>query len=247
MWTFETGLLVAGTFFLAGLVKGVVGLGLPTVALGLLTTVLGLTPAIALMLIPGIATNAAQAVGGPDWPAILRRFWPLLVMVCLGVWLGAGVLAGTTSNAPAVLLGLLIAMHATVSLLAPSIPSPARHERWLSPVVGLVNGLVTGLTGSAIIPGLIYMQALGLKKEQLVQAMGMLFGTSTLVLALAFARHELLTPTLALVSTLALVPAFAGMALGRKVRLRISEERFRRWLLLSLLALGIYVAWRSWG
>ena len=241
----ETALLVGGTFLVAGLVKGMVGVGLPTIALGLLTTVFGITQAIAILLVPAIVTNVAQALAGNATRRIARRFWPMLLPACIGIWFGTSVLAGTTSNMPAAMLGFLIALHATISLLAPDIPSPARHERWLSPFIGLANGTITGFTGSSVIPGLMYMQALGLRKEELVQAMGMLFGLSSLMLFFAFARYELVDRQTALISLGALLPALAGLAAGSAIRQRISEERFRHWLLLALLLLGLNVMLRA--
>ena len=250
-WSADALLFAGVAFLLAGLVKGTIGLGLPTVALGLLTTTLGLTNAVALMLIPAVVTNAAQAVdigaGTARAKAMLRRFWPLLLTVAIGVWIGAGTLSRTTSSAPAAMLGLLIALHATISLATPQVPAPGRHERWLSPVVGLINGIITGFTGSSVIPAVLYMQALGLKKDELVQAMGMLFGISTLMLTLAFTRSGMLTADLALLSALVMVPAFLGMWLGQQVRRRVSEERFRRMLFVGLLLLGLYVLARSLG
>ncbi|MEC7656167.1 MAG: sulfite exporter TauE/SafE family protein, partial [Pseudomonadota bacterium] len=51
LWSPESVAIVAAVLLLAGFVKGVVGLGLPTVSLGLLTAVFGLKAAIALMLV----------------------------------------------------------------------------------------------------------------------------------------------------------------------------------------------------
>jgi uncharacterized membrane protein YfcA len=142
-------------------------------------------------------------------------------------------------------LGVLIALHGAISLLAPPLPHPGRHERWLSPVTGLANGLITGFTGSAILPGVLYFQSLGLDKERLVQGMGLLFCVSTAILMVAFTRYELLTAELALLSTLALVPALLGLWLGAKVRRRIAEERFRRLLFVALIVLGVGIVWRT--
>ena len=90
LWHAETLLLIAAIFVLAGFVKGVVGLGLPTVSLGLLTATLGLKEAMALMLIPSFATNVWQGAVGGYFTAAMRRLWTLLVAVCVGTWAGAG-------------------------------------------------------------------------------------------------------------------------------------------------------------
>jgi len=73
MWSAEHLLLIAAVFVLAGFVKGIIGLGLPTISLALMAALLGLKDAIALMLIPAIATNVWQGLAGPHLKSILRR------------------------------------------------------------------------------------------------------------------------------------------------------------------------------
>jgi uncharacterized protein len=247
MWQADTLVLVTLTFLAAGLVKGVVGLGLPTIVLGMLAIPLGITQAIAVLLVPSLVTNAVQGFSGPSPLATCKRLWPLLAAASLGILVGTGALARSTGSGPAVALGVLIALHGAISLLAPPLPHPGRHERWLSPVTGLLNGLITGFTGSAILPGVLFFQALGLDKERMVQGMGLLFCVSTAVLMAAFTQHRLLTAELAMVSTLALIPALLGLWLGAKVRRRIAEERFRRLLFLALIVLGVGIVWRTTG
>ena len=83
MWTTETLLIVGGTFLVAGFVKGVIGLGVPTVSLALLTVTLGMKTAMALLLLPSLVTNLWQAFAGDAFLAIVRRTWSLLLAMCL--------------------------------------------------------------------------------------------------------------------------------------------------------------------
>ena len=50
--------VIAFTFLVAGLVKGVVGMGLPTVAMGLLGLVMPPVQAAALLVVPSLVTTA---------------------------------------------------------------------------------------------------------------------------------------------------------------------------------------------
>ena len=245
MWQADTLVLITLTFLSAGFVKGVVGLGLPTIVLGMLALPLGITQAIAVLLVPSLVTNAVQGFSGPQPLAACRRLWPLLLAAALGIVVGTGALARSTGTGPAVALGVLIALHGSISLLAPPLPHPGRNERWLSPLTGLANGLITGFTGSAILPAVLYFQALGLDKDRLVQGMGLLFCVSTAVLMVAFTRYELLTAELAFLSTLALIPALIGLWLGGRIRRRIAEERFRQLLFMALIVLGVGIVWRT--
>jgi uncharacterized protein len=89
----STVLVVIGTFLLAGAVKGVIGLGLPTVSLALLTVALDLPTAMALLLMPSFVTNLWQSVTGGSAIVILSRLWPFLLMATTTVWIGVLALA----------------------------------------------------------------------------------------------------------------------------------------------------------
>ncbi|MHC4489709.1 MAG: sulfite exporter TauE/SafE family protein [Planctomycetota bacterium] len=245
MWSPEILAIIAATFVLAGFVKGVIGLGLPTVVLALLTATLGLKEAMALMLIPSFATNVWQALAGGSFRIIVQRLWPLFVSACIVTWFGTGLLAQTDTVWSSALLGVLLCVYSAVSLLTPPIPSPGRWERWLSPAVGIVNGLFTGLTGSFVVPGVLYLQALGLQRDALVQAMGILFTVSTVALAVSLQEHRLLPVKLGMLSAMALIPAFSGIVFGQLIRHRLTEQRFRMVFFISLLILGIYIVGRS--
>ncbi len=241
MWTAETIVIVCATFLFAGWVKGVVGLGLPTIALALLAATVGLKEAIALMLVPSMVTNVWQALAGGAFVALFRRLWLLLLMACIGAWFGVGILAQADSVLLTGLLGFLICGYAGVSLAAPQIPPPGRWEGILSPAAGAVGGFVAGLTGS-FIPGILYLQALGLSRDHLVQALGISFTVLTVALAAAFARQDLMTADLWMMSAVAVAPAALGMVLGRALRQRLPEALFRRVFFSALLLLGAYLA-----
>lgn len=246
MGDFETLVIVTVAFVAAGFAKGVIGMGLPTVSLALLTVTLGLKEAMALMLIPSFATNVWQALAGSHFISMVKRLWPLLAASCPAIWLGAGVVARADAHKLAAVLGAMLFVYAALALWRVRIPGPGSHEKWLSPAVGAVTGIVTGLTGSFVMPAVPYMQALGLTRHELVQAMGISFSLSTLVLGLALAGHALLPLELGMVSAGALVPAILGMMFGAWVRDRLSEERFRQLLFTAMLLLGGWLALRPW-
>lgn len=236
-----TVLIVAGTFLVAGAVKGVIGLGLPTFSLAILTVAIGLPEAMGLLLVPSFATNLWQAAVGGHGRAILRRVWPFLIMATATVWLGASALTRVDPSLLSALLGVLLVVYATVSLAGRRFALTARQEAWAGPLAGAVNGLLTGMTGSFVVPGVMYLQAIGLPRDMLIQAMGMLFTASTLALAFALQGNSLLTVELGALSAAALLPAIAGMAAGQRIRKALSERLFRRVFFVSLLILGAYI------
>jgi uncharacterized protein len=237
----------AATFLLAGFVKGVTGLGLPTVGIGLLSLVMAPAEAAALITLPSLVTNAWQMAFGPALPPLLRRLWPMMAGICIGSFAGAGLLTGDDSRAASAALGVALALYAATGLLQLRLPRvTARRERILGPVAGATTGLVTGATGVFVIPAVPYLQALGLDRDELVQALGLSFTVSTLALGLALAGGGRFGVATASLSLLALAPAIGGMLAGQAVRRALNQAVFRRCFFGGLLMLGAHLASRGW-
>ncbi len=238
-------IMVCLTFFLAGGVKGVIGLGLPTVSLALLAIAFDLTTAMALLLIPSLVTNAWQAVAGGYLAPLLRRLWPLLLLATVTVWIGGLVLTRVDLAWPTALLGALLIVYAGLNLGGYRVRVEPRQETWAGPLCGMINGILTGMTGSFVVPGVLYLQALGLPRDRLVQAMGILFTLSTLALAFSLQGNRLLSVELGYYSALGLVPALAGMLIGLRIRATLDEDRFRRIFFVALLVVGGFILLRQ--
>jgi len=230
------------TFFLAGFVKGVIGLGLPTIVVGLLGAVMAPAQAIALMIVPSLVTNVWQLATGPSLVALGRRLGSLLACLCVGILAGAvlgSVASGVWAKAG---LGTALATYALLGLVALRFAVSARAEPWLSPLMGGATGLVAAATGIFVIPSVPYLQALGLARDDLVQALGLVFTVATVALAIALAGVGQFDPALAAVSLLGLIPAGAGMHLGARLRARIPPGLFRACFMVALLLLGVHLA-----
>lgn len=236
---------IIGTFLLAGMVKGVIGLGLPTVSLGLLTAALDLPTAMALLLAPSFVTNVWQALSGGRTVEILRRIWPFLLLATVTVWLGATALTSLDVALLSGLLGVLLVGYGAISLGGVRLSLDARHQVWAGPLFGATNGVLTGMTGSFVVPGVMFLQAIGLSRDALIQAMGMLFTLSTVALGVALGRNDLLSAELGALSIAALAPALIGMAIGQKIRKSLSEQAFRRAFFTALLVLGAYIIYNA--
>ncbi len=245
MWEPEIVALVVGTFLLAGLIKGVIGLGLPVVALAILGSTLGVRETLTIMLIPAIATNTYQALAGPAFGVLVRRLWSFLAVAGAGIWFGTGVLAGAKSETMMALLGVTLCTYCAVTMLRVQMPPPGRREPWMSPLMGGLGGVMFGMTGIMIVPSILYLQTLGLRRDVFVQALGITFVAITLALGTSLFGRSLLTQDLALMSLTALVPTAAGLALGQRYRHHISEQRFKRIFFVALFVIGLDMLRRS--
>ena len=210
-----------------------------------MTAILDLPSAMALMIVPSFVTNLWQAcVGGNGW-VLVRRLWPFLLAATVTIWFGAQALGRVDLALLSALLGALLVAYAGIGLTGLRISISPAGEAKAGPALGAVNGVLTGMTGSFVVPGVMYLQAIGLPRDQLVQAMGMLFTLSTVALAGALGTGGLWTAELGLASLAAIVPAVLGMVAGARIRNGLSEARFRQVFFVAILILGIYIMARA--
>jgi uncharacterized membrane protein YfcA len=233
---------IAGIFLLAGLIKGVLGLGLPTVSVGLLAVAMPPSRALAIVIVPAIVTNIWQTFAGPYLRDIIRRLWPLMAGVALGIWLNAGSLTGAHARYGNVALGVLLVIYATVGLSKFHFQVAPRNEKWVGGIVGVVTGVISASTGVQVIPSMPFIQAIGMEKDELVQALGVFFTVATIALGFTLSRSGLLSGATALPGAVAMVFSFAGVFIGQAVRSRMPAESFRRWFLIAMILLGLYLA-----
>jgi len=139
-------------------------------------------------------------------------------------------------------LGILLVIYAIIGLRKFTFTVARSDEKWIGGIVGVVTGVVSAATGVQVIPSMPFMQAIGMEKDELVQALGVFFTVATLALAFNLTAAGLLTAATALPGAVAMAAAFAGMFIGQAVRSRMEPETFRRWFLIAMIFLGLYLA-----
>jgi uncharacterized membrane protein YfcA len=233
-------------FLLAGFVKGILGQGLPTVAVGLLSLVMSPGEATALLLLPAIITNIWQGFAGPATMMLLRRLWPTLLASVLGTWIGTaiglGLLTPEAASIARKTLGIALIAYGILGFSRIQLAVPPRFEWWLGPLMGTINGMVSTATGVFMIPVIPYIQALGLQRDDLVQAQGISFTISTLALAVVLVSNGTLNTSNAVGSALAVGVAIIGMLIGQRVREMASPAVFRMLFFGGMLVLGTHLA-----
>jgi uncharacterized membrane protein YfcA len=243
--TVAQSIAIPAVFFLAGAVKGVVGMGLPTVAMGFLGLLMPVGQAAAILAVPSLVTNVWQAVSGPHLRTVLRRLWTMQAGIVAGTLAAALAFPNGNEAAGRQLLGVCLVVYGLFGLLGLRVPAAAgRWEAWWGAVAGAVTGAITAVTGVFVLPAVPYLQSLSLQKDEMSQALGVAFTTSTIALGVALARQGDLTLSSSAYSLLVLAPALCGMLLGQKLRRGLSEAGFRKVLFAGLLLLGAWLVFR---
>jgi uncharacterized membrane protein YfcA len=233
-------LLALAVFLVAGVVKGLVGMGLPTITIALTSLVLPLSDTIALIALPTIFTNVWQAAVGGNFRAIVRRQWPLIVPLAVTLYLTMWLIGRKAPDWAFLVLAAVLIGYSLLGLFRIRLHIHADLEKPLAPVIGVVSGFVAGLVGVPVIPLMPYLQGLDIKPSELVQTLGVVLCATSLALTVSLLGFGMLDRAHALVSAVAVVPAIAGMFVGTKIRLRLSVEQFRLAVLWALLLTGLY-------
>ncbi|MFM9942697.1 MAG: sulfite exporter TauE/SafE family protein [Hyphomicrobiaceae bacterium] len=231
--------------FSAGVLKGVTGIGYSTCALPMLVMAVGLPRAMALIVIPAIVSNFSLMWSTGGMGDAVRRFWRFYAAIVPGIAVGAVLLKGIDAQVAIQFLGGVTLLYVGIAVMRPNLSLDPAFERLLAVPAGLANGVLTGLTGSQIMPLMPYMMALRLSAAEQVQAINLAVVLASLVLggALLIAGHvhwEILV-----FSVLGTVPAVMGVDAGSRVRSRLSTQGFRHATLAMLAVLGVALTVQS--
>ena len=196
-------------------------------------------------MVPAIATNIWQSVAGPYLRELLTRLWPVFACAVAATLLGAGWLTEDNARVGTAVLGAILACYAAITLSSIPFAVPPRAQRWAGPAVGGLTGVTTAATGVSAIPVVPYLAAIGLQRDMLVQAMGISFTLSNTALGISLTSVGALSWSTAPLVGVALGSVLGGMWLGGRLRKRLDPATFRRWFLIGLLGLGVYLFLRS--
>lgn len=228
----------AAGLLLAGIVKGATGLGYATCALPFLVAGLGLKPAMAIVLLPAMATNLAVALTAGHLGETVHRFRTLYLAMIPGIVVGLGLLLWVNQTMAVKALGAIVVAYVVWTFVRPEAHLSVAAAARLQLPVGFLNGVLTGLTGSQVMPLFPYMMSLDLDTSRLVQAINFAVLLCSIVLAGGLLATGIMTPALLAVSLTAVLPALSGVEIGTRIRRLIPAQGFRTLVLCVLLLMG---------
>lgn len=234
----EIWLPVVLAFLAGGVVKGAVGLGMPTVVLAALAPYMPVSRAAAILVVPSLVMNVWQLFGGPRPARTALRLAPLLAGLLLGTLFAPIGMATVNTRLATLCLGVLLLSYALTGLANLTLAVPPASERWLSPLLGLVSGAVNAATGLFVIPLVPYLQGLRMDKDELVQALALCFTVGAVALGARLWMDGASVLGDLAGSALALAAAAIGMPLGQALRERSNQQVFRKCFFAVLLVVG---------
>jgi uncharacterized membrane protein YfcA len=234
----STVLYVIASFVVSGLVKGAAGLGLPLVALPLLSFALPLKTAVALVIVPIFITNVAQSVQGGLAMPIFRRFWQAWLAIGVVIAISAQALVAVNEKVLYGIIGTTLILLTITLRYRPSLQVQPAQERWASPLVAGIGGVLGGFTGIYGPPYMLYLAGLRMKKNEFVAAISQYFVAGNIGLTIGLLGFGGATLRDLAFSAAATLPAYAGMWVGQRIQSRLDERGFAGLLYVLYLAMG---------
>lgn len=231
---------VVVVFLMAGAIKGVVGIGLPTASVGMMSQVLDPRLAIALAVFPSLLSNAWQIWrAGRPWE-IVQKFWIFLACLMGMILLVSLTLTAVVETQVVILaLGCVICVFSLMSLAWSPPLLPERFDRAGQLASGTLSGVMGGLTGiwaPAMVP---YLMARRLEPDTFMRATGVMIFAGTLPLIGGYWQTGLIDGTISMIGLAMVIPAVIGFSLGERVRRHLDADRFRTVVLWIFLAMGL--------
>jgi uncharacterized membrane protein YfcA len=224
--------------FFGGAVKGAIGVGLPQIGVSLIALALGLKKALAILVLPIMASNVSQSCDRKVLAPVFLRFWPLLAAAFVFSIFSVSLFGIISETGLMLTLGIMVIVLPTIAYFRPQFRITPRQELWAGPVTGAMAGIIGGLSTLSGPPLMIYLACLRLPKDEFVVAVSLMFFTAAAGLALGLFFFGISRPAEFGISALACVPVFIGMWLGNKARVRLSERAFSVAVLLTYVVTG---------
>ena len=229
---------VACSLILAGLLKGIIGVGMPVVALPLLSLFIDIKSAAMLLSMPLIFSNVPQALEGGQTGRCLMQLMPVILGTIPGLFLGVRVLLVVDASVAKIIAGLVLMGIGGVTLLAPKLQL---QSRFVLPT-GITFGFFGGVLGAiAAMPGplvFIFLLAKGLRGKAFTKEASLYLVVSAGLLATLLTASRQFNWLDVLVSTAATLPVVLGIYVGQHMRDKIAPETFKTLVLIAVIAAG---------
>jgi len=227
---------ICGIFIFAGIVKGFLGIGLPAAAMGLLTLIIPPTEAISLLWLPILFSNMFQYGRAKNKREIAVTYKWFAAAIFISIFLTSLFINDYPTALLTVAIGVAMVVFSMNLLFGLSLPvGPGRG--W-QVGVGIVSGVLGGLSSIWSPPVAMYLMARNTPKDMFIGATGFLFLAGCLPLGAGLVISGLITWSVIVKSLLGLLMTLTGFRIGEILRERVSQDRFRQIVLVAFLIMG---------
>ena len=229
--------LILFSVFLGGIVKGSVGIGMSMFSVPLIAFMLPPTKAMMLLCFPVIITNFIQMNIRKGITSY--RFLPMFITLLLGIIIGGKLILSFDLKTISIIIAVTIIIFTTINLLGLDLGGlKHQYEKKISIILGFFSGILGGLSTFYAPPIITFLVSLNLEKEYFIRTTATMYFLASIPLYTSLIYHGLGTFYDLFISLMITTPALLGQYLGTKIRMRLSNEIFRKTILIILIIIG---------
>ena len=246
MGPIELAVLILG-LGVAGLAKGISGMGLPLIATPILAGVFGARMAVTVVTIPIFAANSLLLTQGFRRRGLLRGVTPFIVASMVGTAIGTVLLARIDQRLFAILITAMVAVFLFGGDRLLGNDATAMRARILGPFVCFVGGVLQGTTSIASPLVGSYFHTQRMPPGDFVFVLAAIFELNSIVQFIGYSLQGLYTPDVFALGLVAVVPTLVALALGIYLRGRLDVVWFRRFIVALVIVSVANLLWRTFG
>ena len=230
--------LIIVAILIGGIIKGTLGVGLPMIAVPLIAFVLPPTTAMILLCFPILCANLLQmkihkGVGS-------YRFFPMLVMLILGLIISGRLILEIDLNTISIIIAVSIITAAVVNLFGLKLKKiDSSHEKSFTMTLGFFSGILGGFSMLFGPPILAYLISMDLEKEFFIRTISTIYFIGGVTFYGSLLYHGLGAIDDLYLSAFLVLPTIVGQFIGTKIRSKLSNEIFKKLILVILIVVGI--------
>ena len=232
-----TATLIFLSIFAGGIVKGSVGIGMSMFSVPIIAFILPPTKAMMLLCFPIIITNLIQmnikkGIGN-------YRFLPMFIMLFLGILIGGKLILNLHFKTISIIIALIIIFFTLINFFGLNLKNiKQKNEKILSVIIGFFSGILGGLSTFYAPPIITFLVSLNLEKESFIRTISTMYFLASIPLYSSLIYHGLGNFYDLLISLVVTAPALIGQYFGTKIRMKLSNEIFRKTILSILIIIG---------
>ena len=229
--------LILVSIFLGGIVKGSVGIGMSMFSVPIIAFILPPTKAMMLLCFPIVVTNLIQM--NIKKRISDYRFFPMFFMLFVGILIGGKLILKLNFQTISIIIALTIIFFTFVNFLGLNLKNiKQKNENILSIIIGFFSGILGGLSTFYAPPIITFLVSLNLDKESFIRTTATMYLLASIPLYSSLIYHGLGNIYDLLISLALTIPALLGQYFGTKIRMKLSNEIFRKTILSILIIIG---------
>jgi uncharacterized membrane protein YfcA len=231
----EIFILIGFAYFIAGIVKGIIGIGLPTTAITIMTFFISPLVALGINLIPMTVTNIWQFSKADNPKKVIKDYKYFAFFLMFFILIASFFANAIGDNIVRLIFAFAVFMFVAINFFGFNFKMNPKNDKFWQSGLGTLGGLIGGAASIWAVPVTIYLLMKNVKPKQFVDVSGFLITIGCIPVSVGYIATGVFQANMFVFGVLGSVTAVIGFQLGAKLRDKIDPKTFKDLLLLFFI------------